>query len=280
MLTYTPDDDPRADVLLLHGGGLDNAWLSWSGLGPVLAGSGYRVFAPDHPGYGLSPAAPWLATQERLVAHIEDLIAALGLERPVLGGLSLGGGMALGHALTPEADLAGLLLFGSYGLSDRLYTGPAESLAQRLTYWSVRTGLLAAAQRGTARSRRALAMSLSGNGLVSDPRRLTPELRTGIAEEGARPHAFEAFAQWQRDQIGPRGLRTDYTAALGGLDVPTLIVHGEADPGVPIAAARRAAASIRGAELVEIPRGGHWVQRDSPELVAEAVLGFLTRLPV
>ncbi|WP_246227418.1 alpha/beta fold hydrolase [Propioniciclava coleopterorum] len=57
-------------------------------------------------------------------------------------------------------------------------------------------------------------------------------------------------------------------------------MHGEADPGVPIAAARRAAASIRGAELVEIPRGGHWVQRDSPELVAEAVLGFLTRLPV
>ncbi len=279
VLTYAPDDHPRADVLLLHGGGLDNAWLSWSGLGPALAASGYRVLAPDTPGYGLSAPAPWSATQERLVGHVGDLIAALDLHRPVLGGLSLGGGMALGHALSPDADLAALLLFGSYGLTDQLYTGPIAPWAQRLTHWSTRTGLLAAAQRGTAKNRWALRASLSGNGLVSDPRRLTPDLRAGIAEEAARPHAFTAFAQWQHDQIGPTGLRTDYAPRLAELEVPTLLVHGEADPGVPIAAARRAASTIRGADLLEVPRGGHWVQRDSPDLVASGVLDFLARLP-
>ncbi|MCT2582145.1 alpha/beta fold hydrolase [Actinophytocola gossypii] len=43
-------------VLLLHGGGTDSASLSWGGVGPRLAAAGYSVVAPDHPGYGHSPA--------------------------------------------------------------------------------------------------------------------------------------------------------------------------------------------------------------------------------
>ena len=86
VLTYAPDDHPRADVLLLHGGGLDNAWLSWSGLGPALAASGYRVLAPDTPGYGLSAPAPWSATQERLVGHPDQMGGELiGDLRPIGG---------------------------------------------------------------------------------------------------------------------------------------------------------------------------------------------------
>lgn len=278
VLTYLPEAAPRADVLLLHGGGLDNAWLSWSGLGPAFAAAGYRVWAPDLPGFGLSAPAPWPATQERLVDLVADLVGALGLHRPVLGGLSLGGGMALGHALSRDADLSGLLLLGSYGLTDQLYTGPLAAWEQRCTYWATRSGLLSAAQRGIARNRWALAASLSGHALVSDRRRLTPELRAGIAEEASRPDAFVAFSQWQRDQIGPTRLRTDYSPRLGELEVPTLLVHGEGDPGVPIAAARRAAATIAGAELLAVPRGGHWVQRDSPALVAEGVVDFLAPL--
>ena len=60
-------DQDKPAVLLLHGGGVDNASLSWGELGPVLADAGYRVLAPDHPGYGQSPAAPWPHSQQRLV---------------------------------------------------------------------------------------------------------------------------------------------------------------------------------------------------------------------
>ncbi|CQD24966.1 alpha/beta hydrolase [Mycolicibacterium conceptionense] len=47
-LTWAPDLAAPA-VVLLHGGGVDNASLSWGGIGPRLAEAGYRVIAPDHP---------------------------------------------------------------------------------------------------------------------------------------------------------------------------------------------------------------------------------------
>ena len=47
-LEWLPQGEPRADVLLLHGGGVDCAELSWGGLGRDLAQAGYRVIAPDH----------------------------------------------------------------------------------------------------------------------------------------------------------------------------------------------------------------------------------------
>ncbi|MCW5954174.1 MAG: alpha/beta fold hydrolase, partial [Propionibacteriaceae bacterium] len=70
-LEWLPDGQAKADVLLLHGGGADCAELSWGGVGPVLAEAGYRVIAPDHPGYGESPLPGWTASQERLVAYVE-----------------------------------------------------------------------------------------------------------------------------------------------------------------------------------------------------------------
>jgi pimeloyl-ACP methyl ester carboxylesterase len=49
-LEWLPDRATGPDVLLLHGGGVDCAALSWGGLAPVLAAAGHRVIAPDHPG--------------------------------------------------------------------------------------------------------------------------------------------------------------------------------------------------------------------------------------
>ena len=57
-LEWSPDGAARAPtLLLLHGGGLDSAELSWADVGPAVAQVGYRVLAPDHPGYGESPPA-------------------------------------------------------------------------------------------------------------------------------------------------------------------------------------------------------------------------------
>ena len=70
-LTWTPEN-ASGTVVLLHGGGVDNASLSWGGISPRLAQAGYRVIAPDHPGYGRSPSAGLPVTQERLVAYVGD----------------------------------------------------------------------------------------------------------------------------------------------------------------------------------------------------------------
>ncbi len=275
---YPPQGRPRGDVLLLHGGGLDNASLSWGGLAPVLAASGYGVLTPDAPGYGATPLPPWSITQERLVDFVGDVIAASGLKRPVVGGLSMGGGMALGYALSPGASLRALMVLGSYGMTDQIIPGRGASVWNRVTAWAIHSGWLGRLERGVARNRLLLRWSVDSGSLVRDPARLDAAMRDEIAREGASPHAFEAFEQWQRSEMLPDGLRSNYLPRLHEIRVPTLIVHGESDQGVPVEAARAAAAEIPGAELVVVPGGRHWVQRDAPGVVDAAVLGFLARL--
>ena len=80
-LEWLPDGPPVSAVVLLHGGGVDNASLSWGGLGPALAAAGHRVVAPDHPGFGHSPAPPWPATQANLVTYVGRFVEALRLDR-------------------------------------------------------------------------------------------------------------------------------------------------------------------------------------------------------
>jgi pimeloyl-ACP methyl ester carboxylesterase len=61
----------------------------------------------------------------------------------------------------------------------------------------------------------------------------------------------------------------DRTEALAGLDVPTLVMHGEDDPLVPIGGGRATAAAIPGAELWPVPGMGHDLPRALwPDLIA------------
>lgn len=276
-LEWTPDPaDAAPTVLLLHGGGVDSAWLSWSGVGPRLAASGYRVLAPDHPGYGESPPAPWPTTQDRLVTYVGELVDALGLDRYAIGGLSLGGGMTIGHVLDRPENVKGAMLLASYGFMSRLSEGPLSGARQALTWVMLRTGLLEAVSRWSGRSRHAMRWILPA--LIGDPAQRTPELVDEILSAARSDHAFDAFGQWQRDQVRWNRLTTDYRARLATFPRPVLIVHGDKDTSVPVAAARAAAEVIPDARLQVVAGAAHWVQRDRPDIVVAAMLAFLDTL--
>lgn len=266
---------PRRTVLLLHGGGADSAELSWGGLGPQLAAAGYRVVAPDHPGYGHSPAAATVS-QEALVDYVGELVAALDLRDYVIGGISLGGGLTLGHLLSGAGSPVGAVLLASYGIMGRMTEGPLAALWHRLTYWSVRSGLLDWTNRQYRAHPGLIRFSLGS--LVADRSRQTPELLAELREAVATTDGLTAFGQWQHDQTGPDRLRTDYSSRLGEITIPVLLVHGSRDRGVPVAAARRAAWRLPQGRLVELAGAAHWVQRDRPDEVLDALLGFLETL--
>jgi pimeloyl-ACP methyl ester carboxylesterase len=93
-------------------------------------------------------------------------------------------------------------------------------------------------------------------------------------EDGVRDRAGRA---WDRGlnpsgfarQLGAIYASGDRTEGLRGLDVPTLVVHGEDDPLVPLPGGRATAAAIRGAELWTVPGMGHDLPRAVwPELIA------------
>lgn len=272
VLEWSPDA-PAQTVVLLHGGGADNAQLSWGEVGAELANGGYRVIAPDHPGYGMTPAPSEPLGQEGLVAYVGELVDALGLDEYVIGGLSMGGGMTLGHLLQRPGRARGAMLLASYGLTPRLTDGPFSAATHWLNWVLLRTGVLGAATRAYARNPKAMAASLRS--LVRDPERLTPELVDAVVAEAAHGHGLATFAHWQRSELLPGRLRTDYTDRLHAIETPTLILHGTRDAGVPVARAEAAARFIPDARLVTVPGAGHWVQRDRPDVVIPAMLEFL-----
>lgn len=280
-LSYLDWHDPATTlsappVVLLHGGGLDNAWLSWGGLGSFLAEAGYRVMAPDHPGYGESPSAPWAVTQDRLVAYVGEFIDALGVREYAIGGLSLGGGMTIGHVLDRPEGISGAMLFGSYGLMDHQLEGWLARPAQLLSWALVRTGLMQRLMRAYVRNPKLLERSMPN--LLRNPAERTPELVDAITAEYEHGTKYEPFAAWQRDQIRWNRLRTNYTEQLHTVTPPVLIIHGDHDPGVPASCARAAAEVIPQVRLVEVTDAGHWVQRDRPEIVNPEVRDFLDGL--
>lgn len=274
-LTWSPEE-PNRTLLLLHGAGVDSASLSWGGLGPRLAAAGYRVIAPDHPGYGQSPPARLPVTQERLVAYVGEFADALHLDRYAIGGLSLGGGMTIGHVLDRPDRVTGAILLGSYGIMPRLSDGPLSLPRQLFTWTMVRAGALGGLMRWVGTNRAVMARSMRA--LIRNPGQLTDELMDEIMVAASQPGGFEAFEQWQRDQVRWNRLRTDYTPQLTSFARPALVIHGDRDTGVPVARARAAAQLIPDAQLKVVAGAGHWVQRDQPGIVLDAMTEFLAVL--
>lgn len=122
-------------LILLHGFCEDSRM--WQAFLPFLADAGYRVVAPDLPGFGASaPAANLtLADMARIVAR---LAAELELHRPVVIGHSMGGYIGLEMLARREVELAGLSLFHSHPYAD---SEEKKQLRQKSSAFIGRNGL-------------------------------------------------------------------------------------------------------------------------------------------
>jgi pimeloyl-ACP methyl ester carboxylesterase len=69
--------------------------------------------------------------------------------------------------------------------------------------------------------------------------------------------------------------KTDLTARLSSIQVPTLVIHGEHDGVVPLATGQALAAAIPGARLVVIPDAGHVSNQEQPAAFNAAVREFI-----
>lgn len=253
-------------VVLLHGGGTDHALLSWADTLPALLAHGYRVYLPDAPGYGQSPLPSWPATLPHLNAFLAEWVDQVGLKRAAYCGISMGGALALGYALEHPERVSKLVLIGSYGLQKR---APLHTLS----YFMVRMPGFDRLNGWLLRSPRLLRQSLAP--LIRNPASLTDELVQEVAQAMTNPASQIAWNQFQRHEIQWRGVSTNFRSRLQELRVPTLLLHGSHDSGVPVSAAREAARLIPEATLHVVEGAGHWTQRDRPDEVNYALLRFL-----
>ncbi len=254
-------------VILLHGGGLDSARLSWSSVLPALAQS-HRVFAPDLPGYGESDRpADFDHTIESYGRLITAFMDMLGVQWASFCGVSMGGALALHMALAYPQRVLRLIPVSSYGLQRK---APAHLLSYLFTRMPILTRTAYAMLR---RSRAWTRASLSA--IFADPAHIPEDLVDDVFDEICKPGAGEAFMAFQRHEVMPGRLRTNYLDQLSRISASTCFIHGDCDRLVPIACAREASRRVTGARLYEMRRCGHWPQRELPAKFCAAVQEFL-----
>jgi pimeloyl-ACP methyl ester carboxylesterase len=257
-------------IVLLHGGGLDGASLSWREVLPALA-KDFAVVAPDLPGYGESDPPERTPTTDYYVRVLERFLPAVGVARPVLVGASMGGGVAVGYALAHPDDVAALVAVDSYGLGGTVPGGPLGALFVRIPRLSELSW------RAVARSRTVAYFSVRA---VVAYGNVSPALVDEVFAE-ARRNDGSAWRRFQRAEIGLRGPKTNYVDSLPDLSVPTLFIHGEDDGLVPHAWSVRAGSLVPDSEVRILPNCGHWPSREEPDRVNALIRLFLqSNMPV
>ncbi len=215
-----------------------------------------RVIAPDLKGFGRSDAPDDRSayTMDNYAAEVAGLLEHLGVERMVLGGLSMGGYIAFAFLRRHAPMVAGLVLADTRAGADT-----AEVLERRTSQQEV--------------------VSSQGAGAVVDT------LLAGLLSEHTRQHRPELVAQVRGLMVNPDagyigGLeamkgRPDATDELAGIDVPTLALVGEHDGPSPPDVVRGWQERIPGSRLVVLPGAAHLSNLEAADEFNAAADDFL-----
>jgi pimeloyl-ACP methyl ester carboxylesterase len=253
-------------LVLLHGGIIDAATLSWGTLIDPLADHAH-VHAVDMLGYGESDLPEGPLSMQRHVDAVGQFIDELGLDDPLLAGISLGGGVAVGTALAYPDRVGGIVPIDAFALGSELASGLLTWVLAKVQV----TNHLSVAL--TARSRRFARASLAS--LAHDSATIAEETVDRLMAEARRPKAGKAFRKFRASEVTRQGYRTDYSDRVADLDVPAHFVHGADDDLLPPSWSRRAAARTPDADLTVLDDCGHLATLEKPNPVHDIVRSML-----
>lgn len=221
---------------------------------------GWRFIAPDLRGFrgmGLAYEDAQLANAsvDDYAGDLLELMDHLDLKRAAVAGLSMGGYVAMALAARAPQRVSHLIL------ADTRMTADTE--AQR----EGRDAMRAMVEREGPAS---VATQMLPKLLGASTQRDQPDL-SGAVRMLIESNRTEAVA----GAIGALKSRPDRTAALGAVQVPTLVICGAEDTLTPPADSEAMAATIPGAQLVMIPNAGHLSNLEQPNAFNEALRLFL-----
>ncbi|QIB44421.1 alpha/beta fold hydrolase [Streptomyces aureoverticillatus] len=248
-----PDNAPGVPLVLVHGHPFDRSL--WHPQVAALAGT-HRVITFDLRGYGDSaaPSTPPVTDFGDFARDLEALLDHLGVARCALGGVSMGGQIAMdAYARFPER-IAGLLLAD---------TSPAvDTEAGKAFRRETAERLLAEGMKGYADE------VLHKMAAAYNPEAAAHVLRMMLA---APPQGAAAA-------LRARAERPDYRQVLPKVTVPSLVVVGRDDTYTPVADAEAMHAAIPDSHLTVIEQAAHLPNLERPEEFNAAVRDWLARL--
>jgi 3-oxoadipate enol-lactonase len=239
-------------VVLGHSIGMDVQL--WQPVAERLADA-YTVVRYEARGHGRSDKPPGPYRVEEMAEDVYGLLLALDAPRAVVGGLSLGGSLAMALALAHPEAVQALILANTAARFESDPPGRWEARAQEVE------------REGFAPTERMqLDRWLTPAFQAAHPERVAPIARAYLANDRA---GYAAAAR----ALGSVDLRAD----LGRIHCPTLVIVGDEDEATTPATGRQIRRSIPGAALVEISPARHLSAWEQPDAVATAIRGFLAR---
>jgi pimeloyl-ACP methyl ester carboxylesterase len=261
MRLHLRDEGPRDDsapILLMHGTGSSlHAWEGWV----AALKEKHRIITVDLPGYGLTgPSPDGVYGGARDIAFVIALLDKLGVPRAVLGGNSLGAGVALRTALAhPDRVEKLILVDGGYSMPSTsmpigfrllLMPGVGWLMQHTLPRFLVEQGM---------------------RNVWGDPSKITPAMIDRAVEltqrEGNRAAIVARFMQ-RRSDAPPR---------YADVKAPTLIMWGGRDHLIPREAADALHRAIAGSTLAVFDGLGHAPEEEDPKATVDAVKAFLEK---
>jgi pimeloyl-ACP methyl ester carboxylesterase len=256
-------------LVLVHGFG--NEAHIWDDLAKLVAPH-YRVLAIDQRGHGDSAHDPELRYDyEHLVADLEAVTAALGIQRLVLVGHSLGGRAAMLFAGKHPERMAGLVIVDSAPEFDVRGTTRIRQEAEARGDGSMAS---------VAEYQRLLAHNFPAGRPEALARMAQHELRPCGDGRWVRKVDPKFHAGRPRDEAEAREREQEVTKqlwdALAKIPCPTLVVRGAAsDVMSPEVADRMVDEVLPNGKLAVVPQAAHSVMTDNPEGFNQAVCAFV-----
>jgi 3-oxoadipate enol-lactonase len=229
-------------LVLLHGYPLDHHL--WDEVAPLLTDT-FELILPDLRGFGESSTVDSFYTMEDIASDIAALLDHLEIEKTAMVGHSMGGYVALAFLRLYPERLTGLGLVSTQVLAD-------------------------APDRRDGRYKSAA--EVADKGIASVVETMTPKFTSDAR--------LQEFARESMERQQPAGYigalkamaeRLDSTPLLSSINIPVVIVHGDADLLIPLDRAREVKAALPNAHLVEIHGAGHMPMMEDKKKTAEAL---------
>ena len=259
---YYEDHGSGTPVVLIHGYPLSGA--SWEKQVPVLLDAGHRVITYDRRGFGKSSQPTTGYNYDTFAEDLHKLVTQLGLRDFGLVGFSMGGGEVARY----------LGKYGSKGVNKAVIISgvPPFLLMTPDNPEGVDGSVFEGIKKAIVADRYAFFTDFFKNFYNTDlllGKRVSEQAVQASWNIGAGASATASLAcvpTWHED------FRSD----LSRVDVPTLVIHGDADRILPIAATGlRTAKLIKGARLLVVKDGPHCITWTHAEQVNGGLLEFL-----
>ena len=264
LTVHLRDEGPREApvIVLLHGTNSDlHIWQGWAdGLKDQ-----YRVIRYDQRGHGLTGPAPDDAyLVQDFGSDLQAVVQALGVEQFVLVGHSMGGWISAGYALDHQTQLAGLVLIDASG-SPVKNEGPVP-----IGFRIARTPIVRdAAKHFMPRSifEKSMSQSISNQEIATESE--IDRYWELNRYPGNRDATMKRFATERRE----------YSAEeIAGLEMPALVMWGEEDSLIPLAAGEWYDEKLPNSTLVTYPAIGHIPQQENAAQSVSDLRAWLEQL--